>query len=265
MISEKILKEFGIEGVGIDLLGGQSTSKRYGDIVIKPINDVAYSNFISQVFGDLQAMGYRISRPIQSRNGQYVVEGYVANTYEPGEQDLSRVEDLLDISEKLHNDLKKMPMDGMPEFDNPWAKAQQVLWKGQEIPSNWHKSSRELVIKLLDELEVLELSSQLIHSDLSGNVLFHETLEPLVIDFSPTFAPCEYANALAVCDNIAWGDSPMSSLELLRPVDLYKKVIKYAVAFRVMTVGFIDPLDYDRMHSEWKNFEQIWKYCEEEG
>lgn len=42
--------------------------------------------------------------------------------------------------------------------------------------------------------------SQLVHGDLSGNVLFAEGLAPAIIDFSPYWRPTSYADAIVVID-----------------------------------------------------------------
>lgn len=43
------------------------------------------------------------------------------------------------------------------------------------------------------------------HGDLGGNVVFHETLPPAVIDVSPYWRPAGYADAIVVADAVAWG------------------------------------------------------------
>lgn len=45
--------------------------------------------------------------------------------------------------------------------------------------------------------------------------MFDKTLSPLIIDFSPTIAPVEYAEAILVCDCIAWQGSAISEMELI--------------------------------------------------
>lgn len=260
MISDKVLKEFNIQGKGVELDGGQATSQRYGDIVIKPVDEEEYANYSSSVFYDLEPEGYRISKPLKSISDKFVVEGYLANKYEPGEHDFTRIEDMIAVSNKLHADLRKLHTKSIPDFNNPWAKAQSNLWRGNQLPQYWEYEVRKLCSNLIKDLKPLGLPYQLIHSDLSGNVLFHDTLQPLIIDFSPAYAPYEYANALIVCDNIAWGDLKLESIELLKPHKLYKEVIKYAVAFRVLTTAYFNEASIEGLRSEWANFKSIWDY-----
>ena len=46
--------------------------------------------------------------------------------------------------------------------------------------------------------------SQLIHGDLSGNVLFHAELPPAIIDFAACWRPVAFASAIVVADALVW-------------------------------------------------------------
>ena len=259
MIPSSVLDQFGITESGKPLAGGQSTSMCYGDIVVKPVDDQSGHIFSAEIFEQLSPNGYRISRPIRSKSGQIVVEGYAATRYEPGEHDFSRAKDILDVSEKLHRDLKQFDVARIPAFENPWAYAHKVLWNGKQLPSNWHPDTLIFIRSLLVQLKPVDFPHQLVHADLGGNVLFHDTLLPLVIDFSPTVAPVEYAQAIIVCDGIAWNGWSLDTLDLLQPFDRHQEIIKYAILFRVLTVAFFDGQNIDRVMGEWNGYEKIWK------
>ncbi|MDO0912417.1 hypothetical protein QQM39_16645 [Streptomyces sp. DT2A-34] len=51
-------------------------------------------------------------------------------------------------------------------------------------------------------------AAQLIHGDLTGNVLFAADDEPAVIDFSPYWRPPVFAEAIVVADGLLWFDLP---------------------------------------------------------
>jgi hypothetical protein len=77
-------------------------------------------------------------------------------------------------------------------------------------------------------------SSQLIHGDLGGNVLFHHALPPAVIDVSPYWRPAAYAAAIVVADAVAWGGAEDDLVErLLRQQG--DQLLLRAVLFRVAT------------------------------
>ena len=46
------------------------------------------------------------------------------------------------------------------------------------------------------------------HGDLTGNVLFHESLPPAIIDFAPHYRPPEFASAIVVADALCWEGAP---------------------------------------------------------
>ncbi len=56
---------------------------------------------------------------------------------------------------------------------------------------------------------------QLVHGDLSGNVLFADGLPPAVIDFSPYWRPKGFASAIVAVDAVVWHEA---DLELLSTV-----------------------------------------------
>ncbi len=73
-----------------------------------------------------------------------------------------------------------------------------------------HRTPVQEVKPLLDDL-VARLGtpaprsvSQLIHGDLSGNVLFAAGLPPAIIDFSPYWRPVAYASAVVAVDGVLW-------------------------------------------------------------
>lgn len=257
-IPNSVRNAFALEGKAMPLEGGQATSMRFDDVVIKPVDDPAYYNFASHIFYDLKPNGYRISKPLKTSDGKFIVDGYGASEFKDGKHDFHRLDNILDVSQKLHQDLQGLKDYPLPKTNNPWAYAHEVLWRDEQIPQNWHKQTDQLISFILNSLVEINLPHQIIHSDIGGNVLFHDYLLPLVIDFSPTYAPYAYANAIAVCDNIAWGEYDLNALELLQPFSHYQEMIKYAVAFRVLTMAFFDHNNFQRINGEWAAFKAIW-------
>lgn len=258
MVSESTLAKFGIEDRGIKLAGGQETTMKFGYVVVKPVDDESHATFSAEIFDSIEPEGYRISKPVKSVGGKYVEDGFVVSKFEEGKHDYSRIDDMLKISERLHNDLRRLDYDAIPKFDNCWAKAQNVIWEGEELPGGISGSMKQFCEELLSELKSLDLPKQLIHSDLSGNILFHDKLTPLVIDYSPAYAPYEYASALIVCDNIAWNDADMANLNLLKKYGIEDEVVKYAVVFRILVSAIQNVNNPDGLNSDWCCFEPIW-------
>jgi prepilin-type processing-associated H-X9-DG protein len=72
--------------------------------------------------------------------------------------------------------------------------------------------------------------SQLVHGDLSGNVLFADGLPPAVIDWSPYWRPPPYASAIVMCD-AALGHG--AGVELLAGSD--RQLLIRALLFRLLS------------------------------
>ncbi|MGH2837223.1 MAG: hypothetical protein ACRDJY_02605 [Thermoleophilaceae bacterium] len=53
---------------------------------------------------------------------------------------------------------------------------------------------------------------QLVHGDLSGNVLFEDGLPPAVIDFSPYWRPKGFASAVVAVDAVVWHEADVGLL-----------------------------------------------------
>lgn len=259
-MDKRVLDAFGITGKGIPLEGGQNESMLYGEIVLKPVDNEAYYSQVSEIFDTLQPTQYRISRPIKTQNGDYVSYGYGATKYEPGHDSPSAVADKLTVARVLNKDLATLGIIELPVTDDQWTKANNVLWRCQPLPDEWPDEWRLFFQDLIDKQDPIENEYQIIHGDLGGNILFHETLKPLVIDFSPTIAPAKYSEAILVCDSIAWGNQSMGSLDLLGDRKTYKPYIQRAILFRVITIAFIDGRNWDDVRREWRVFEKIWNH-----
>lgn len=263
MISKSVLKAFGINSSGKPLDGGQETSWKFGNIVLKPIEDEVYYSFTAEVFNRLQPKEYRISRPILSVNNKYVEDGYGATQFESGIDIDTAVKEKLLVSKYLHQDLKDLKLMTLPKSNDPWTKANNVLWRNHLLPDYWDEKRRSFCEELLSKLLPIDAEHQLIHGDLGGNVLFHDNLKPLVIDFSPTIAPVEYADAIILCDSIAWAGVDIETINYLEPIEYHKPFIQHAVAFRVLTIAFNEKYTYERLVEEWKAYKKIWDYiCE---
>ena len=65
--------------------------------------------------------------------------------------------------------------------------------------------------RLQSMLPPVTATSQVIHGDLSGNVLFAPGLPPAIIDMSPYWRPAAFADAIIAVDGLLWfgGDTDL--------------------------------------------------------
>jgi uncharacterized protein (TIGR02569 family) len=85
--------------------------------------------------------------------------------------------------------------------------------------------------------------SQIIHGDLSGNVLFHEGMPPAIIDLSPYWRPARYASAIVVADALLWEGADRQILDNVRPIDDFGQYLLRALIFRLVSEWLLSRLE----------------------
>jgi uncharacterized protein (TIGR02569 family) len=120
--------------------------------------------------------------------------------------------------------------------------ADRVAW-GEEA------GRTELVPELAPDLEsvlgelvaarrpVREARCQLVHGDLTGNVLFPTGGDPVVIDFSPYWRPVGFAEAVVVVDGLLWHDAPSHLLDRNHGDPDWAQLLLRALVFRLLAGG----------------------------
>jgi uncharacterized protein (TIGR02569 family) len=84
-----------------------------------------------------------------------------------------------------------------------WARADRVAWDKLD-PDDMGPRSRELLRDMRNLVQDEGLTPQVVHGDLSGNVLLADGQPPAVIDISPYWRPAAYADAVVVVDALLW-------------------------------------------------------------
>src|SRR5262245_35733704 len=175
------------------LPGGRGRSWRAGPLVVKPLDwepeELAYQ---AKVLAALRPDGFRVAPPVPK-----VVDGWTAAPYLEGVHEPGRWREIIAVGRRFHAATAGFPrpdalLDGR---DDPWATGDRVAWS---------ERSYESIDDVLAELRPLDEPSQLVHGDLTGNVLFHPTLPPAIIDFAPYWRPIGWSEAIVVCDAICW-------------------------------------------------------------
>lgn len=199
-----MLAAFGLAGQPTSLAGGQGTSWRVGDAVVKPL-DMGLpalrwqANLLARLDG---RDDFRVSRPLPTAGGALVHAGWTAWRYQAGRREVRRWLDVIEAGERLHAALRLEPE---PPFlrgrEDRWAIADRVAW--DEASAADHANT-DHVLALSTELRPIETRSQLIHGDLTGNVLFDGDLPPLIIDLSPYWRPPAFASAVVIADALAF-------------------------------------------------------------
>lgn len=211
-------KAFGSSIIPIPLPGGQGTSFRSGDIILKPADSNDFDGWESELFNSIQVSEkVRFARPIKSKEGKWICEGYVAWRYLEGQHVRGEYGRKINASLAYHNLLSSIPKpDWLDEPKNPWGAANKVAW--QEIDADYDAKFMRLINQITPHIETMQLPYQLIHGDLAGNFLLSKGFPPAIIDFSPAWAPIGFGEGVMLCDAIVWEDAELEDLMPFRNI-----------------------------------------------
>ena len=205
---------------------------RAGEIVLKPLDmGEAALRWQAAVLRDLAVRELRVAAPLRARDDELVVDGWTAWPFLPGAH-APRWAEIVAAGERLHRALAGVPR---PEFldarDDPWARADRVAW--EELPAAGPVAPE--VERLLDARRPVTATSQLVHGDLSGNVLFAAGMPPAVIDLSPYWRPPAYAAAIVAVDAVLWHGAELDLLDGANPQLLVRALLFRLLAAREPT------------------------------
>ena len=232
-----VLDAFGLTGPAHELPGGEGRSVRVGEASLKPTEDGPEARWTAELLTRVAADGFRLARPLRALDGRWVVDGWSASRFVEGAPGAAgRWEELLAAARAFHAALSSAPQ---PTFlasrTHRWAVADRVAWGEASV------TPLPDVGPLLSRLESSRLlvtaDCQLVHGDLSGNVLFAEGQPPAIIDFSPYWRPAAYADAIIAVDGLLWfGADP----ELLNRADSspdFPQLLVRALIFRLVAMN----------------------------
>ena len=206
-----VLDEFGAESDPQPLAGGRGTAWRAGGLVLKPLDMSASAlEWQADVFASVRPIGFRVAAPLRSRAGALVVEGWTAWPALEGLQ-APRWDEVIAVGRRLHDALAgvERPARALDERTDIWARADRIAWA--EAPAGELAAVPE-VAQLLAARGPVNAPNQLVHGDLTGNVLFADGLTPAVIDFSPYWRPTGFASAVVVADAVLWHGAEIDRL-----------------------------------------------------
>lgn len=261
--SAGVLAAFGVEVTTAPVLlpGGQGTTWLVGNRVLKPVGDEPWAekeaDWLGSLLDALPENGFRVSRPIRPIRpvrgrreirvpSTWTVDGWSAGTWVEGEHhppagvaEDQRSADVIAAGRVFHAALVGVPRpDFLDRRDDPWSRGDGAAWD-DAAPCAIHRELQQA----LDELSLLRSPNtapmQLVHGDLTANVLFAGGQDPAIIDLSPYWRPVSFAEAVVVADAIAWHGAGREVLYLLpRDVDRASLVAR-ALIFRLITSDLV--------------------------
>ncbi|MEU0157164.1 TIGR02569 family protein [Micromonospora fulviviridis] len=205
------------------------------DLVFKPDGGPLHE-WLASALADVTPDGFRVAKPVCTRDGAWVSHGWSATRWvegsEPDYSAISTWRKIVAAGRAFHRAVAHL---GRPDFldtrQDWWARADKAVWGERDI--RFRPEFAAVARRLQGALEPLG-RPQIVHGDLTNNVLFAPGLAPAVIDISPYWRPPEYAEGVVVADALCWHGAPTS---LWETVDVSVAAVARALLFRMATTN----------------------------
>lgn len=213
-----VLAAFGTSGPAVELSGGMAPAYRVGDIVLKRAGEPVEAGFAADVMAavEVDERRVRVARPVAADDGRWIVDGWSATTFVEGQRpDRGQPwATALDAAAALHDGLRAVPpVPMLAARTHRWAVAERVAWGEEEVELDPRIAA--MAEGLWPHISTPAAPAQLLHGDLCGNLLFHPTLPPAVIDFSPMWRSPGFSLAIYVSDALGWHGGDDALLDLI--------------------------------------------------
>jgi uncharacterized protein (TIGR02569 family) len=229
----EVLAAFGVAGSApVSLAGGEGRSWLAGDLVFKPADDEATATWAADLLSRIREDGFRVARPVTASDGHWVAGGWTASRRLDGEC-APRWTEVIAAGGAFHRAVQDEPRpDFLEDRDDAWTIGDRVAW--EELPIEPYAGSVEGLRRLSEARRpIADLDAQLIHGDLTENVLFADGLAPAVIDLSPYWRPTGFASAIVVADALLWHGAGAELLEAT--ADVSRQLLIRALIYRLAT------------------------------
>jgi uncharacterized protein (TIGR02569 family) len=234
-----VLHAFGAEDPPTMLRGGMGGTWRSGDLVLKrSAEDPAWHEWEAHVLAAARTDHIRVQHLRAAHDGRHVVDGWIARDFLVGAHEPGRWPEIIDAGDALHAALAGTPdrlLRPPPvSRDHAWAVADRIAWGEIEVPAGRDFDDVDLT-ELLELRRPVSAPSQLVHGDLTGNVLFADGMVPGIIDFSPYLRPTAYAIGVVVADAVVWEGADLELLTTVADRPEMGQCLLRALIFRHVT------------------------------
>jgi uncharacterized protein (TIGR02569 family) len=232
---DQVLAAFGVRELTSQPLRGDDGRVWSADgLILKQVDDEAEATWVADVLSVLAEDGFRINRPVRSGSGRWVVGGWSAWGAIAGGHDASgRWLDVLRVADRLNLALRGLERPAfLDSRTHAWAVADRMAW-GESPMLVVDDHLRPLAERLAAHVLPGDSPGQVVHGDLSGNVLFAPGMAPGIIDFTPYWRPALFSRAVVVVDALLWHAAP-ASLVAAVPGVRRTSVLARAALFRLI-------------------------------
>lgn len=214
--------------------GGEGRSWQAGDIVLKPLDlSMEELEWQADLLGRIRGDAFRLATPLRAEDGSLSADGWYATALLSGRHQPGRWADIIRAGEAFHDAISVEPRPAfLDRRSDPWAIGDRVAW--DELPASDFAEAKQ-VARLAEARRPIHAPSQLIHGDLTGNVLFAEGLAPAIIDLSPYWRPVPFATAIVVADALVWEGADVSVVSDVGHIQQFGQYLVRALIYRAVT------------------------------
>jgi uncharacterized protein (TIGR02569 family) len=238
---QRVLAAFGADVSRLQRLrGGQGTAWRAGELILKPLDrSLDQLAWEEEVLAGVCHDRFRLSAPVRARDDRLEVCGWSAWQRLEGEHRPRRWAEICAVGDRFHRAIADIPEPRwLRQRDDVFASADRAAW---DEGARGEFRSFPAIGQLAAELRAIDGRNQLVHGDLSGNVLFHPTLPPGIIDVSPYWRPPLFATAVVVVDALLWEGADDTVLAVLGGHPDAAQYLLRAAIFRLVTDRLCNP------------------------
>lgn len=229
-VPQRVLNAFGAQGE-LERIPG-SAAWRCGELVLKPVTDKARAVWLANVLGRLVVPDLRIARPVRATDGRWIIGGWAAGRFLPGQPEPRHDETIL-AALKLAQATARFPRpDFLSRRESADALADRIAWGEADVPVEERKGGRWFEVLAVARRPV-RLPDQVVPGDLFGAVLFHGSSPPGIVDFEPYYRPAEWGAAVAAVDAVSWGGADIEFLRRWSHLPEWSQLLLRAVLFRL--------------------------------
>lgn len=226
------------------LSGGFEGAWRCGDLVLKrSLAPIAALECEERVLASVPDADLRLQRLRRARDGSLVVDGWIARDFLEGRHEPSRWHQLIEIGDALHAALAGVTREEAAPLvldrTDPWGRADRMAWEEEPIPAGAAFEAEPLP-RLVAARRPVAASAQLVHGDLSGNVLFSDHAPPAIIDFSPYFRPRDWAAGVVVSDAVVVFEARLDLMDKVSERPEMGQCLLRAIIYRHLTGLLLD-------------------------
>lgn len=208
-----VLRAFGVQGPPRPLPGGQGAAWLAGDLVLKS-GAGACHDWLGEALTGVEPEDVRVAKPVRTPDGSWRHDGWGATAWVEGARPDPRAtnvwRDVIEAGRAFHRAVAHLSRPHcLQERRDPWAAADGAAWgeRPLRLPAPF-----AAVAGRLQRVPHPSGRPQVVHGDLTGNVLLAPGQPPAVIDLSPYWRPPVYADGIVVADALCWHDAAPSLL-----------------------------------------------------